>query len=155
MIKFKLIMKKIFNSLSLISVSSVLLFFIFLSGFFIGKENSLSDIPGGSINRVTSDATDANFEPFWKVWNLIDEKHIPASTTNMISDQEKVWGAISGLVSSYGDPYTTFFPPAENKNFETTIQGEFKKYSSTIGWNKERRQNFSNRWFYYPKNDHK
>ena len=133
MIKSNLIMKKIFNNLSLVSVSSVIIFFIFFSGFYIGKNNSISSIPGGSINKVTSDASDADFEPFWKVWNLIDEKYIPASTTIMISDQEKVWGAIEGLVDSYGDPYTTFFPPAENEDFATTIQGEFSGVGMEVG----------------------
>jgi len=126
-------MKKIFNNLSLISISAVLISFLFFSGYFVGKGNSLSNIPGGSINKITSDSTDADFEPFWKVWNLIDEKYIPATTTDMVSDQEKVWGAISGLVSSYGDPYTTFFPPAENKDFETTIQGEFSGVGMEVG----------------------
>jgi len=126
-------MKKIFSNLSLVSVSSVTVFLIFFSGFYVGKNNSISSIPRGSINSITSNASDADFEPFWKVWNLIDEKYIPASTTKMISNQEKVWGAIGGLVDSYGDPYTTFFPPVENEDFATTIQGEFSGVGMEVG----------------------
>jgi len=51
----------------------------------------------------------------------------------MVSNQEKVWGAISGLVDSYNDPYTTFLPPTENADFETTIQGEFSGVGMEVG----------------------
>jgi carboxyl-terminal processing protease len=116
-------MKKFFKSFSFIIVSLVLFFFIFFGGFYAGKGDSISRIPHNL--KISTASTDADFEPFWKVWNLLEEKFIPASSTLSISNQEKVWGAISGLVDSYDDPYTQFLPPQENSNFETTIQGEF------------------------------
>lgn len=68
-----------------------------------------------------------DFAPFWRAWNLINEKYVSASTTTKtIDDQEKIWGAIEGLAESLGDPYTVFFPPVESKLFEADIRGNFE-----------------------------
>jgi carboxyl-terminal processing protease len=97
---------------------------VFFVGFFIGQEGFGTIISGN--NSVKVDATtDADFDPFWKAWDVIDEKYIPASTTIQVSEQERVWGAISGMVDALDDPYTTFLKPKENERFETTIRGEF------------------------------
>ncbi len=68
-----------------------------------------------------------DFSPFWKAWNLIDEKYVPASTTlAAVASEDKLYGAIGGLLASLGDPYTVFFPPVENELFETEIRGNFE-----------------------------
>ena len=69
-------------------------------------------------------------EPFWKVWNVINEKYVEATTTDT---QKRIWGAIQGLASSQGDPYTVFFPPEENKNFKNDIAGNFEGVGMEIG----------------------
>jgi len=130
-------MNNFIKNLSFSSISLTLVLLIFFAGFFVGRENVVSKIPGGSLNKISSDSTDADFDPFWKVWNLLEEKYIPASSTQSVLDQEKVWGAISGLVGSYNDPYTTFLPPKENSDFETTIQGEFTGVGMEVGVNDE------------------
>ncbi len=71
----------------------------------------------------------ADFEPFWKAWNLLKEHYggeIPDA-------QERVWGAISGMVGSVGDPYTVFFPPQESEKFEEDISGQFQGVGMEIG----------------------
>lgn len=68
-----------------------------------------------------------DFSAFWKAWNTINDKYVPASTTaEVIGDQEKVYGAIQGLADSLGDPYTVFFPPVEAEIFESDIRGNFE-----------------------------
>ena len=74
-----------------------------------------------------------NLAEFWKVWDLINEKYIPASTTNQISDQDKINGAIKGLVESLGDPYSTFLLPQELKSFEEDIRGNFEGVGMEVG----------------------
>ncbi len=71
-----------------------------------------------------------DFEAFWKVWNVINEKYVSSGD---VDDQEKVWGAIEGLAASLGDPYTVFFPPEENEMFESDIKGEFQGVGMEIG----------------------
>ncbi|MFA6095034.1 MAG: S41 family peptidase [Candidatus Paceibacterota bacterium] len=72
--------------------------------------------------------TTADFAPFWKAWNLLNEKALSTTT-----DQEKVWGAIEGLASAYGDPYTVFFPPVEAKNFDSQVSGNFEGVGMEVG----------------------
>ncbi len=95
---------------------------VFWSGHHIGYESGLNatgNVPGAD----TSVVTDAQFAPFWQVWHILDDKYVAASST---SSQTKIYGAMQGLAASYGDPYTVFFPPQENSNFETQIQGDFE-----------------------------
>lgn len=93
---------------------------------FSSGEKSLSTLVVGIDNNEDA-PINVDFAPFWKAWNLINEKYVPASTTaKTISGQEKVWGAIEGLAESLNDPYTVFFPPVESKLFEDDIRGNFE-----------------------------
>jgi carboxyl-terminal processing protease len=78
---------------------------------------------------------DADFEPFWRAWQLLQENYedtngsvlATSSTTTLpiVTEQDRVWGAIKGLAASYNDPYTTFFDPSETKAFNDVVRGEF------------------------------
>ncbi|OHB13909.1 MAG: hypothetical protein A3G05_00320 [Candidatus Zambryskibacteria bacterium RIFCSPLOWO2_12_FULL_45_14] len=90
-------------------------------------EKSLSTQVVELENVTEGEPIGVDFSPFWKAWNLINEKYVPASTTaKAVGNQEKVWGAISGLTRSLDDPYTVFFPPVESKLFEEDIRGNFE-----------------------------
>jgi carboxyl-terminal processing protease len=69
--------------------------------------------------------------PLWKAWRLLDEKHVSATTTG--SNEDRVWGLISGLANSYDDPYTVFLPPRESRSFEEDIAGSFGGVGIEIG----------------------
>lgn len=63
---------------------------------------------------------------FWKAWNALNTNYvITHASSTLPTGKERVLGAISGLASSYGDPYTVFFPPEEAKAFAETISGSF------------------------------
>ena len=116
-----------------IFISIVVLGLVFLGGVYVGYANrSSSDRISDVINKdpgiTTKNATD--FEPFWKAWRLVDEKFPGAEN---IESKERMYGAIKGLLASFGDPYTTFFPPAENEDFETQISGEFSGVGIELG----------------------
>jgi len=81
--------------------------------------------------KEVSVETTADFTPFWKVWNLINEKY--PGLNGKVSDQEKVYGAIQGLVGSLEDPYSEFFSPEEAKVFEEDISGSFSGVGMEIG----------------------
>lgn len=70
---------------------------------------------------------------FWKVWNTLNEKYVSASSTKSISDTDKMYGAISGLVESLGDPYTVFMTPKEKSHFNETIEGVFEGVGMEVG----------------------
>lgn len=67
-------------------------------------------------------ASQEDFEPFWQVWDILNKKYPDA---DKVTNKERIYGAIKGLAASYGDPYTVFFDPEENKSFNETISGEF------------------------------
>lgn len=79
----------------------------------------------------TTDAP-ADFGQFWKAWNIINEKFVPTKHA-AVSNQEKVWGAISGLANSLKDPYTYFLPPQEKTLFEQDVSGSFGGVGMQIG----------------------
>ncbi len=115
-----------------IVVSLVLAGVIFGLGFLSGSESRKSAVPDFVVNATTTEALD--MDPFWNVWNTLEEKFAPASTTAFdLSNQDKLWGAVAGLAASYGDPYTVFFPPAESKAFEEEISGSFGGVGMEIG----------------------
>ena len=107
---------------------------VFFAGFFIGlnKNGGIS-----SSAPVSNDGSLApgviDFSPLWKSWNAINEKFVPATTTDPTTDEEKLYGAIQGLTGSLGDPYTVFFPPADAEIFEADIRGNFEGVGMEIG----------------------
>lgn len=63
---------------------------------------------------------------FWKAWNALNANYvITHASSTLPSAKDRIFGAISGLASSYGDPYTVFFPPTEAKAFADSISGSF------------------------------
>lgn len=103
--------------------------FIAIGSYAFGVHNGREASPNlaNLVNATEGKPSQVDFAPFWKAWNLINEKYIPASTTKPVTDdQEKVYGAIQGLASSLGDPYTVFFPPVENEMFQSDIRGNFE-----------------------------
>ena len=100
----------------------VALVIAFWAGHHIGSRG-FSDALANNPTADSTAVTDAQFSPFWKVWHLLDEKYVGAASTTA---QEKIYGAIQGLASSEGDPYTVFFPPTANAEFQGDIAGNFE-----------------------------
>ncbi|MFA5841160.1 MAG: S41 family peptidase [Candidatus Paceibacterota bacterium] len=114
-----------------VTATILLVAVFFVSGIYIGR-NDYKEIDkvtsiSGKEPQVT---TQADFSPFWKVWNTINEKYPSASK---ITDQERVYGAIAGLTSSLKDPYSIFFAPDEAKSFEEEIAGNFDGIGMEVG----------------------
>lgn len=83
----------------------------------------------------SEETTQADFGPFWRVWNILEKKFVATHKKEVIpTDQEKVWGAIQGLTASYGDPYTVFFPPIQSQMFSEDIEGNFSGVGMEVGY---------------------
>lgn len=118
----------------LIAAASVLVIgAVFVSGVFFGFNNrpAVSSIIG-LINKESDIPAEKkiDFSPFWETWKIIDDKYVSEDGPE---NQAKVWGAIQGLVSSLGDPYSVFLPPEETKMFESDISGNFEGVGMEIG----------------------
>ncbi|NDE68139.1 S41 family peptidase [bacterium] len=106
---------------------------IFGLGVSAGRHSSSeSEIMANHPAVNASLVTDEQFAPFWKVWSILNDRYV-AATTSATSTQEKIYGAMRGLAASEGDPYTMFFPPVENATFKEDITGNFEGVGMEIG----------------------
>lgn len=126
--------KRLFYTLSALLVIGV----SFFVGFRFGSQDNSSNQSGvffENANAPSDFNSRLDFSPFWKAWRLVDEKFVSSSTSTdaLPSNQERVWGAIAGMVESLGDPYTVFMPPAESEIFESDISGNFEGVGMEIG----------------------
>ena len=85
----------------------------FFSGLHLGSGMQMEASLGALFRPQTyADTTSVDLTQFWNVWNILEEKFVSSTTTDPVSKEDHVRGAIGGLVDSYGDPYTVFFPPS-------------------------------------------
>jgi carboxyl-terminal processing protease len=76
---------------------------------------------------------EADLSEFWEVWEKLEEKYVSASSTDTVTVDERIEGAIKGLVRSYGDPYTVYLPPSDAGYFEEEISGNFGGVGMEVG----------------------
>lgn len=104
------------------------------SGFALGfrygekfpQNISVSELSGTTSGQPAS----VDFGTFWQTWDIINKNYLRASK---IKTQDEVYGAVSGLVGSLGDPYSVFFSPKENKKFQEDVKGNFGGIGVEIG----------------------
>jgi carboxyl-terminal processing protease len=109
----------------------------FAGGISVGATDTrdlLANVPllGDGLD-ATPDSS-ADLSDFWKAWNTLDARFVEThSTSSAPSAESKIWGAIQGLASAYGDPYTVFMPPSEAKQFQDDIRGDFQGVGMELG----------------------
>ncbi|HXW01144.1 MAG TPA: S41 family peptidase, partial [Anaerolineae bacterium] len=68
------------------------------------------------------------FATFWEAWSFLNDQfygEIPP-------DNERVYGAIRGMVNSFGDQHTAFIDPARAAVMSENISGSFEGIGATI-----------------------
>jgi carboxyl-terminal processing protease len=78
-----------------------------------------------------TDYKDVDFAQFWEVWKILEQNYLDP---NKLKKDEMVFGAIKGMTSSLGDPYTIYLPPAEEKRTEEDLQGSFFGVGIQLGY---------------------
>ncbi len=112
--------------------------FLMAASFFSGIHFSATGESGKGLsslfaNQIDAPAAEVDMSEFWRVWNVLENKFVVGSSTDIITSQERLEGAISGLVESYGDPYTVYLPPVEAAAFEEDISGNFGGVGMEVG----------------------
>lgn len=82
------------------------------------------------INLDSGKPENIDFSLFWKVYSDLTSKYVDKEK---VDPQKVLYGAISGLVNSVGDPYTVFFEPVTSKKFQEEIAGSFGGVGIEIG----------------------
>lgn len=104
---------------------------VFASGVLVGISSASS--PVGAENSSSLPPEGVDFGPLFKSWHLLEEHFVAATSTDALSSDERLWGAIQGLASSYGDDYTLFLPPEDKELFESEVRGDFEGVGMEIG----------------------
>lgn len=88
-----------------------------------------SSVSGGITTIVlnsNSQPKDVDMTQFWTAYNLLNQNFVVTHASGTFpTKQKQLYGAIAGLTSSFGDPYTTFFPPSDAQVFQEDISGSF------------------------------
>jgi len=123
-------MKKYISILSKL----IILVLIFGLGYFLGGSNqpSLGEVEG-LVNKETGQEIGVDFSLFWDAWRVIETDYVNRGNLNR---QDMVYGAITGLLNSLGDPYSVFMEPDNSKKFLDDIKGSFEGIGAEIGMRK-------------------
>jgi len=121
------------------------IFFLFVivlvgsAAYFTGFERGRSDTPETDtflnpreaiiLDKVSREKN-LDFGLFWKVWDLLKEKYVDHES---LDAHKLLYGAINGMLSASGDPYTTFFDPEETQAFDEEISGSFDGIGAEMG----------------------
>jgi len=88
------------------------------------------------INKVPPEKASIDFKLFWDTWDLLSRSYFDKKA---IDPEKLFYGAISGMVSALGDPYTVFLPPEQQKFSKEELNGSFEGVGIQLGFNKDKR----------------
>ncbi len=139
----------IFNSGRIISLQKIRNFVLFItfiiliggSGYWFGQHRIEADFSEFKpdvtvINRAQPNRhKDVDFSLFWQVWEELEASYLRPDD---IDPEKMVYGAIAGMTSALGDPYTVFLSPSNNKQTRENLSGSFYGVGIQIGFKNRR-----------------
>lgn len=105
----------------------------FSFGFFLGEKSVICE----NHSQENANLENTDFSLFWEALNVLKSHYI---NPEKITDQNIIYGVISGMVNSLKDPYTAFMDPEESKKFLEDVSGEFEGVGMEIGIRKDQLQ---------------
>lgn len=97
---------------------------VFGAGYRLGESNltfTSGDEKGVIVNTEKNKPKNVDFSLFWEAWKVVDTKYV-----NTIDNQERLYGAISGMVAGLGDPFSVYMKPSDSTRFNEDISGNFE-----------------------------
>ena len=94
----------------------------YLSGYQSAKSQNIATVEKGG-------KLDLNM--MWVVKDKLEQMYLDPKK---IENKNMVYGAISGLVQSLGDPYTVYLPPQDNERSNEDLNGEFGGVGISLGF---------------------
>jgi carboxyl-terminal processing protease len=114
---------------------SLIVVIVFAGGYFAGVKGYKVQVENAKkivvVRELPPDKSNVDFSLFWKVWDTLTTKYFDKTKINQKS---LVYGAIQGMVSAVGDPYTVFLPPTDNKVVNEDLSGSFEGVGIEIGF---------------------
>jgi carboxyl-terminal processing protease len=116
-------MKRSLKKFAKVLFSIIIVGLIYTGGYAVGHRNI--EFEKGYIPKIVNTnlgaPKDIDFSLFWDTMDITKEKFLGSA-----DEQKMVYGAISGMVGSLGDPYTFFMTPEEANRFNTDLKGQFE-----------------------------
>lgn len=128
--RFRLGFAKVRNFL----IGLVILIGVFAGGYYLGVNGYKAEVNKAlnvKIDRSVPPDKNVDMSLFWQVWDTLSAKYYDKSK---IVPSQMVYGAIGGMVSALGDPYTMFLPPSQNKVVNEDLSGSFSGVGIEIGF---------------------
>jgi len=82
-------------------------------------------------NKLPPSQVTVDLAPFWQAWDVVFNEYIDRAN---IVPQDLVYGAISGMVRSLGDPYSSFLKPDENQAVKEDLKGIYQGVGIRLGF---------------------
>lgn len=80
---------------------------------------------------IPADFSKVDFSQFWEVWRRLETYYLDPAK---LDSRKMVYGAIQGMTSALGDPYTIYLPPEEQKRSTEDLQGAFDGVGIQLGY---------------------
>ncbi|MGQ9501451.1 MAG: S41 family peptidase [Anaerolineae bacterium] len=114
-------------------LAAVLMIAAFGTGYFLRASyplgpGTLESAVAPTQSRVEDERQPAEFAVFWEAWQFIEQRfygEIPPV-------QERVYGAIRGMVNAFGDPNTAFIDPTRAEIFRQDTSGSFEGIGAAV-----------------------
>ncbi len=102
---------------------------VFASGYYLGgRESNLPIFDGRAEAREPVDLS-----LFWEVWQVIEAKYPQIGTSTLPTSEERVRGAIEGLLGSLGDPHTSLYTEKDQRNLREELGAAFEGVGMELG----------------------
>lgn len=99
-------------------------------GVYTGEKNILKTPPAQIINSDLGIPENVDFSIFWETWRQAERNFLDRAE---MDSQKMIYGAITGMINSLGDPYTNFFEPKEAEEFEQELSGKYQGVGMVVG----------------------
>lgn len=112
----------------------------FLSLTPLAHNSSSGSFSSSTLPLITNGETPADFAKkvdmsvFWQTWRLLEDEYY---LSEKIDPQKMVDGAVAGMVSALGDPYTAYLPPKELERSGQDLAGSFYGVGIELGFSEE------------------
>lgn len=110
--------------------AAVVVALIFFAGFALGNQYAVTRAQGDNTSPPP-EAAEA-FQPFWQVYNLIQDDYLDSVDTAALVD-----GATKGMVDALGDPYSGYMNPEVYDLLNSDLSGEFNGIGVVIRTDEE------------------
>ncbi len=123
--------KNYISTFALVLIAAAAGYYFGVRGYELKVDNSIKALK--IENKTPQIPNQIDFNKFWIVWDSVSQQHIKKP----INPQTMLDGAIAGMVSSIGDPYTMYLNSERNKSVKSGLNGEYEGIGAQLGFDEK------------------